>query len=69
MTAEQMRAEFAAGNAPQDTDYAARVYWRRVHGMFFAEEPAQAGLAFTEDMPVACEAFRKVWPEGGEKDA
>ena len=38
-------------------------YWRRVHEAFFAEELAQAGLAFDGDLPVVCEEFRRVWPE------
>ena len=38
-------------------------YWRAVHERFFAEELAQAGLAFTGEMLVVCEEFRKVWPD------
>ena len=46
-------------------------HWRRVHEAFFREEMAGAGLAFTGDMPVVCEEFHVVWPEGerGESDA
>ena len=38
-------------------------YWRRVHEAFFTEAPAQAGLRFTQDLPVVCEEFVKVYPE------
>jgi len=41
-------------------------YWRQVHETFFARELAEAGLAFTEDMPVVCEEFCRVWPKEGE---
>ena len=36
-------------------------YWRKVHGPFFEEELASAGLTFTEDMTVVCEEFRVVF--------
>ena len=42
-------------------------YWRQIHEAFFTQELAQAGLAFTPDMPVVCEEFRRVWPEKGGK--
>ena len=53
-----------------DADHARRegegdrslAYWRAVHERFFTEELAQAGLAFTPDMPVVCERFRVVYP-------
>lgn len=38
-------------------------YWRQVHEAFFTQELAQMGQAFTPDMPVVCEEFRRVWPE------
>ncbi len=37
-------------------------HWRAVHRRFFAEELAEAGLAFDEDMPVVCEEFEAVYP-------
>lgn len=37
-------------------------YWRQVHEAFFRDDLAQAGLAFTADMPVVFEEFRVVWP-------
>lgn len=40
--------------------------WRRVHEAFFTDELARAGSAFTPDMPVVCEEFRRVWPETGK---
>lgn len=36
-------------------------YWRRVHEDFFRRELAEAGLAFTPDMPVVCEEFEVVF--------
>ena len=41
-------------------------YWRQVHEAYFTEELARAGLAFTEDLPVVCEEFHRVWPSGEE---
>lgn len=38
-------------------------WWRRVHEAFFTRELARMGQAFTPDMPVVCEEFRRVWPE------
>jgi len=36
-------------------------YWRKVHEAFFTKELAEAGLTFTEDMPVVCEEFEVVY--------
>lgn len=36
-------------------------YWRQVHERFFRQELAEAGLAFTPDMPVVCEEFTCVY--------
>jgi len=38
-------------------------YWRQVHERFFRAELAEAGLAFTFDMPVVCEEFEVVYPK------
>lgn len=38
-------------------------WWRQVHEAFFARELARMGQAFTPDMLVVCEEFRRVWPE------
>ena len=37
-------------------------YWRRAHEAFFTQEMQQAGLKFSEDMPVVCEEFSVVYP-------
>ncbi len=36
-------------------------YWREVHEEFFIGEMEEAGLVFTEDMPVVCEEFEVVY--------
>ena len=36
-------------------------YWRQVHRDFFTRELAEAGLPFSEDMPVVCEEFELVY--------
>lgn len=36
-------------------------WWRQVHRDFFTKELAQAGLTFTEQMPVVCEEFEIVY--------
>lgn len=36
-------------------------YWRKVHGPFFRDCLAAAGLAFTPEMIVVCEEFRAVY--------
>ena len=36
-------------------------YWRRIHEAFFREEMKEAGLMFTEDMPVVCGEFEVVF--------
>ena len=37
-------------------------YWQDVHRRFFTEELKTAGMTFTEDMPVVCEEFIRVFP-------
>ena len=37
-------------------------YWRRVHEDFFRAELAEAGQAFSQEMPVVCEEFVVVFP-------
>ena len=51
-------AEFAALEGEGDSSL---LSWRRVHERFFTHEMAQAGLTFTEDMPVVCEEFEVVY--------
>lgn len=36
-------------------------YWRQVHREFFTGELAEAGLPFSEDLPVVCEEFELVY--------
>lgn len=36
-------------------------YWREVHSIVFNKELAEAGLTFSEDMPVVCEEFELVY--------
>lgn len=36
-------------------------YWRRVHIDFFTKELAEAGLEFSEDIPLVCEEFEVVY--------
>ena len=43
-------------------------YWRQVHEDFFRAELAEAGLAFSPDMPVVCEEFELVWPCGANTE-
>lgn len=36
-------------------------YWRDVHERIFSEWMREAGLAFTQDMPVVCEEFEVIY--------
>ena len=36
-------------------------YWRDVHEKIFSEWMREAGLAFTQDMPVVCEEFEVIY--------
>lgn len=36
-------------------------YWRKVHRAIYVDELGEAGLEFTEDMPVVCEEFKVVY--------
>ena len=56
----QVSAEQARKEGEGDHSLA---YWRRVHEDFFRAELAEAGLAFTPDMPVVCEEFEVVYPK------
>ncbi|MBQ1377239.1 MAG: ASCH domain-containing protein [Lachnospiraceae bacterium] len=61
---DQVPAEFAYKEGEGDRSLN---YWREVHEAFFANELAEAGLAFSEDMPVVCEEFEVVYaPETGQ---
>lgn len=56
----QITADHARKEGEGDLSLA---YWRQVHEAFFTEELREAGLTFTQDMPVVFEEFRRVWPE------
>lgn len=58
---EDVTAEFAAAEGEGDGSLA---YWRDAHRQFFSRECARAGRAFSEDMLVVCERFRRVFPLG-----
>ena len=61
---DQVPAEFAYKEGEGDRSLE---YWREVHEAFFTNELAEAGLAFSEDMPVVCEEFEVVYaPETGQ---
>ncbi|WP_312415618.1 ASCH domain-containing protein [Comamonas sp.] len=51
--------EFAAVEGEGDGSLA---YWRKVHFEYFSRECASAGRSFNEDMLLACERFRVVYP-------
>ena len=55
---DQVPAEFAYKEGEGDRSLN---YWREVHEAFFANELAEAGLAFSEDMLVVCEEFEVVY--------
>ena len=54
----EVSAEFASREGEGDLSLA---YWRRVHESFFTRTMAEAGLTFTQDMPVVCEEFEVVF--------
>lgn len=54
----EVSAEFAAREGEGDLSL---TYWRRVHEAFFTRTMAEAGLTFTQDMPVVCEEFEVVF--------
>lgn len=37
-------------------------YWRSVHRRCFGQWMQEAGLVFSEDMPVVCETFQRLFP-------
>ena len=54
----QVPAEHAWKEGEGDRSLA---YWREVHEEFFIGEMEEAGLTFTEEMPVVCEEFEVVF--------
>lgn len=56
---DQVTAEFAATEGEGDGSLA---FWRRAHREYFSRECERAGRVFSEDLLIACERFRVVWP-------
>lgn len=56
---DQVSAEFAATEGEGDGSLA---FWRRAHREYFSRECERAGRVFSEDLLIACERFRVVWP-------
>ncbi len=56
---KEVTAEFAATEGEGDGSLA---FWQAVHRDYFGRESARIGRQFTEEMPVACERFRVVFP-------
>lgn len=54
-------AEYAAIEGEGDGSLA---YWREVHWRYYQRELAAFGRAPTQDMPIVCERFEVVFPEG-----
>lgn len=54
----EVTAEHARKEGEGDRSLA---YWRQVHEEFFTDCMAEAGLTFTEEMPVVCEEFEVVY--------
>ncbi len=55
----EVSEEFAAMEGEGDGSLAG---WREAHWAFFSRELAQLGMTPSEDMPVVCERFEKVYP-------
>jgi len=55
----QVTAEFAATEGEGDGSLA---YWQDAHRAYFTRECERAGRRFSEDLLLACERFRVVWP-------
>lgn len=56
---DQVDADFAATEGEGDGSLA---FWRAAHRAYFSRECAAAGRVFAEQMPVACERFRLLYP-------
>ena len=56
---DQVTAEFAAIEGEGDGSLA---YWQDAHRAYFTRECERAGRRFSEDLLLACEQFRVVWP-------
>jgi len=56
---DQVTAEFAAIEGEGDGSLA---YWQDAHRAYFTRECERADRRFSEDLLLACEQFRVVWP-------
>lgn len=56
---EAVTAEHAWKEGEGDRSLA---YWQQVHEAFFSQELSQAGMAFSQDLMLVCEEFRRVFP-------
>ena len=56
---DQVTAEFAAIEGEGDGSLA---YWQDAHRAYFTRECERAGRRFSEDLLLACEQFRVMWP-------
>lgn len=59
MPFSQVDADFAATEGEGDGSL---TFWREAHRAFFTRECARLGRTFTEQMPVVCERFERVYP-------
>lgn len=55
----EVDARFAADEGEGDRSLS---YWREAHWRFFSRTLAKIGKEPTEDMPLVCERFRRVYP-------
>lgn len=55
----QVDAQFAFDEGEGDRSLA---YWRAAHRRFFTRSLAKIGRVFTEDLPLVCERFQKIYP-------
>jgi uncharacterized protein YhfF len=62
MQLNQVGADFAATEGEGDGSLS---FWREAHFSYFRREASQAGREFSEDMLVACERFKLVYPRSG----
>lgn len=59
MPFSQVDADFAATEGEGDGSLA---FWRQAHRAFFTRDCERLDRSFTEDMPVVCERFERVYP-------
>jgi uncharacterized protein YhfF len=56
---QQVDAQFASDEGEGDRSLA---YWREAHWRFFTRSLAKIDKTFSEDMPLVCERFKKIYP-------